>query len=245
MTKRWTVLVSSLAVASACLANEDAFSRMHIYPISFTPMFERAIEGKTNMLFIQPSYGWGTGFTNPGVLVAYGMRPSADDYKGATLFHARLDRWDPDAGDTMDSQQFTVNHMFTGKDSPYMMGGTLYYWNANDVGKGFGGNIEVGTMLFASDKDPGWMVSGGFNYATFDPEAGDTTRGAGLSISIGRPLGEDLMVEYDHTFASKFGGAPDWFFRTTWDAKAGTQVRLTVGKGEVYRLELGFLVNTK
>lgn len=245
MTKRWIVLAAAFAASSLSFADGDAFSRMHISPITWSRTVDAFLGGKTSTFFIQPHYAWGTGFTEPGVTLAYGTRPNGDDSKGGTLFGLNLNRFDPDSGDNSDWWIGYICHMFTGNDAPYMAGATAYYWTENDWGNGIGANYTVGTMLFANDKDPGFMVTGAFNYAQEDLDFAPIRRGAGLSVGVARALSDNVMLEYDHTFASKFGGSADWFFRTTWDAKPGTQVRLTVGKGEVYQLEVGFFTGSK
>lgn len=245
MTKRWNVLLAGLALSSVGFANGDAFARSHLMPISFTRSMDAFLGGKTSMWFAQGLYGWADGWTESGLQLAYGTRPDGNDYKGATLFAVKFNRWDPDAGSSSNDTFIQVCHDYTGKDDPYYMGVAAYYDNEEDWGKGMGAAVTIGTQLFGNDKDPGFMVAASANYAQWDPDAGTTTRGAGLSVNIARPFGDNMVFEYDHTFASKFGGAADWFARIAWDARPGTQVRFTVGKGEMYRFEVGWVVNTK
>jgi hypothetical protein len=245
-----------LALSITTTALGDEFARMHITPFTQTKALNAFVSGKQSYFILQPEYAWGTGFTGEGVTFGFLKRPSGDDNKGATFVSGKLLQFHPDSSSTVTAHLIHATHQFNSDSDDYRISGSLFYGREQGWGFAYGGNFTVGTNLFEGDKDPGFYVSGSVNYAEdhanasfvgrgFTRSGADISRGTALSINCARSLADNLRLEFDHTFSSKFTGGTDWFLRTSYDYKPGTQLRFSVAKNELYLFELGFFFNTK
>lgn len=236
------------AIVGSALADDGSFLRPLISPVQHGPAFggmKIMGSGPQTGLLVQPGYGWGDGFTAYGATFAFIRKPGGDDDKGMCTYGFGHMRTSPDDDSEIASSIIFLSHRYNSSDEQYWLDVTGFYSTVNRYGDILGGNVTASTRVSIFGDSGFFVVGGSINYSQLTPRDGTNTRGAGLAVNISRSIGDAITLEYDHTFASKFAGDRDYFFRTTYAMSPTSQVRFTVGKGEVCMLEYGLYFGSK
>lgn len=236
------------AMVGSALADQLSFMRPLLSPILRGPAFSGMKimgSGPQTQLLVQPGYGWGDGFTTYGATFEFDRQPDGESDKGLTAYGFNHMRTSPDEDSEVASSLVYLFHRYNSSTEQYWLDVTGFYSTANRFGDTIGGIVTASTPVSIFGDSGFFVVGSSINYAQFTPREGAITRGAAMSVNIARKITQGITMEYDHTFASKFSGDRDYYFRTTFALKDNSQVRFTVSRGENYFLEYGFYFGSK